>query len=59
VSRVVVANSITLTPGTVTLDLAPDGVYEIHALDRASAEGVAEGIMERKVAATFGEELAR
>ncbi|MBR5163469.1 MAG: Na+/H+ antiporter subunit E, partial [Schwartzia sp.] len=30
-ARVVLANSITLTPGTVTMNLTDDGVYEVHA----------------------------
>jgi multicomponent Na+:H+ antiporter subunit E len=56
VSRVVLANSITLTPGTVTLDLDLEGVYTVHAIDRAAAEGVLDGTMARKVAWTFGED---
>jgi multicomponent Na+:H+ antiporter subunit E len=55
ISRVVLANSITLTPGTVTLDLDLEGVYHVHAIDRAAAEGVLDGSMARKVAWTFGE----
>jgi multicomponent Na+:H+ antiporter subunit E len=55
VSRVILANSITLTPGTVTLDVGLDGVYTVHAIDEGSAEGLLEGSMERKVAWTFGE----
>lgn len=42
------ANSITLTPGTLTLD-ADDGVLEVHALTRHVAEGVANGEMDRRV----------
>jgi multicomponent Na+:H+ antiporter subunit E len=55
VSRAVLANSITLTPGTVTLDVGLDGVYHVHAIDEASARGVLDGAMARKVAATFRE----
>ena len=31
-ASVVLANSITLTPGTVTINVTDDGLYEIHAL---------------------------
>ena len=51
----VLANSITLTPGTVTLNVAPDGLYEIHALTPGAAEGCLGGDMQRKVAWLFDE----
>ncbi len=39
------ANSITLTPGTLTMDVAPDGrTLYIHTLDIAHPEEVREGI---------------
>ena len=38
--RVILANSITLTPGTITVDLSKDGKYLVHALDRDIAKGV-------------------
>ncbi|MED5371868.1 MAG: Na+/H+ antiporter subunit E [Myxococcota bacterium] len=41
------ANSITLTPGTITLDLR-DGSLLVHALTQDTAEGVQEGTMDRK-----------
>jgi multicomponent Na+:H+ antiporter subunit E len=44
------ANSITLTPGTVTLGIE-EGVLSVHALTRDAAEGVASGDMNRRVAA--------
>lgn len=49
------ANSITLTPGTVTLNTTMDGLYEIHALTDGAAEGLLEGGMQKRVAALFGE----
>lgn len=49
VGKVTYANSITLTPGTVTLLLEQDSV-EVHALLTSSAEGIKSGQMERKVA---------
>jgi len=48
------ANSITLTPGTVTVDLV-DGELVIHALTPATAAAVAEGEMARRVARVYGE----
>jgi len=48
VARVTYANSVTLTPGTVSLYLS-DQELLVHALDRKSAEGVEQGEMERRV----------
>jgi len=48
--RVVFANSITLTPGTLTLDLR-DGVILVHALTADTAEGLQSGDMDRRVTA--------
>jgi len=57
-AHVILANSITLTPGTVTMDLE-DGVYYIHAItDNAAASLLPphqEGSMPRRVAHIFGE----
>lgn len=47
--RVIYANSITLTPGTVTIDLEGDKLT-VHALTRAGLEGVESGEMDRRVA---------
>ena len=49
------ANSITLTPGTVTLNVTEDGLYEIHALTDGAAEGLLGGGMQQIVADLFGE----
>lgn len=46
--RVIYANSITLTPGTVTIDLEDD-VLRVHALTAESAASLAEGKMDRRV----------
>lgn len=51
-ARVFLANSITLTPGTITLELN-DGEYIVHALMDVSASGIVEENMPRKVAALF------
>lgn len=46
--QVVLGNSITLTPGTLTIDL-DDGVLQVHALTEAGARELAEGEMDRRV----------
>ena len=51
--NVAYANSITLTPGTVTVAL-DDGTLTVHALTRAAAEGLADGEMDRRVTAMEG-----
>jgi len=53
VAQVIYANSITLTPGTVTLDVR-DGKLLVHALTSDSAEGLLSGEMDRRVAALEG-----
>jgi multicomponent Na+:H+ antiporter subunit E len=50
VGRVTYANSITLTPGTVTLAVE-DGAFSVHALTRGMAAGVESGDMDRRVTA--------
>lgn len=54
VGQVLVANSITLTPGTVTIDLA-DGAYLVHALHPSTAGPVISGELQNAVAPVFGE----
>jgi multicomponent Na+:H+ antiporter subunit E len=46
--RVIYANSITLTPGTVSIDVEGDEIL-VHALTREAAEGLRSGVMDRKV----------
>lgn len=48
VAKVTYGNSVTLTPGTVTL-LLRDDLLSVHALDRQSAEQLREGSMARKI----------
>lgn len=48
--RVIYGNSITLTPGTITVDMEGDVVL-VHALTQAGADGVHEGGMDRRVTA--------
>lgn len=49
VAKVTYANSVTLTPGTVTL-LLENNELEAHALMESSAAGLRSGVMERKIA---------
>ena len=48
------ANSITLTPGTITVTVSKDGDFRVHAIDRKSMEGV-PGEMEGRIARAFDE----
>jgi len=48
VGRVIYANSITLTPGTVSIETDGD-IITVHALSAEAAEGVLTGDMDRKV----------
>ena len=47
------ANSITLTPGTVTVDIKDGKHFVVHALTDKSADGLLEGTMQRKVGEVF------
>lgn len=51
--RVIFANSITLTPGTVTAGIDGDD-FQIHALLWSSVDGVEEGEMDRRVCRVEG-----
>lgn len=48
-NAVIFGHSITLTPGTITLDLE-DNRYLVHALTKETARGVIDGSMSRRVA---------
>lgn len=48
--RVIHANSITLTPGTVSVELEGD-VILVHAISKEAAEGTLEGGIDRRVTA--------
>lgn len=52
---VTLANSITLTPGTITLQASVDGEIRIHVLDLKTGDEKALREIEEKVARTFGE----
>jgi multicomponent Na+:H+ antiporter subunit E len=50
----VMANSITLTPGTATLDIRA-GEFHVHALSRKVAAGLLGGKMQERVGRMFGQ----
>ena len=52
--RVTLANSITLTPGTVTVEIEEGGEFVVHALSREAANEVLERAMEHKAKAIEG-----
>ena len=52
--QVMYANSITLTPGTVSIE-TDEGTIAVHALTRESAEDVRSGDMDRRVTSMEGE----
>lgn len=54
ISCVTLANSITLTPGTITMEIR-DGVYYVHALSKKVADELKAGEMEDRVAHIFME----
>ena len=47
-TKVLLANSITLTPGTITVSLEDD-VYCIHCLDKSMGEGIENSIFVKKL----------
>ena len=47
-SKVVLANSITLTPGTITVSLTEDE-YVVHCLDEELAEGMEDSVFVQKL----------
>ena len=51
-ARAVLGNSITLTPGTITLDIVDDE-FTVHAVSDQAARSVRSGEMERRVGHVF------
>ncbi|MGW8161548.1 MAG: Na+/H+ antiporter subunit E, partial [Desulfobulbales bacterium] len=51
IAQVALANSITLTPGTITIRIV-DGVFYVHAISRKAAAGL-PGEMEDRLARVF------
>jgi multicomponent Na+:H+ antiporter subunit E len=56
-ARVILGNSITLTPGTQTIMIDGDE-YLVHALTPTTAEGLLGGTMQTKVARLFVDQPA-
>ena len=54
-AQVLFAQSITLTPGTVTVDVS-DGRFMVHCLSSKSRQGMEDGSIQRKVAGIFSED---
>ena len=52
VSRVAFANAVSLTPGTLTVDM-DGGTFLVHCLDDETAEHLMSGALERRIAAVF------
>lgn len=50
--------SVTLTPGTLTIDVGEDEIF-VHALDAVSAQDVREGVIARRLAAIFSVDTGR
>jgi multicomponent Na+:H+ antiporter subunit E len=48
-SQTTMANSITLTPGTLTVDIDEEGVFYVHCLAEDHAESLLEGDLRRHV----------
>ena len=52
-SLFIFANSITLTPGTITVHVTVNGDYAVHAIDRKSGEPL-PGEMEQRISKIMG-----
>ena len=52
--RVIFANSITLTPGTISIDVDNDGYILVHSIAREGTVGLEGGDMDRRVTAMEG-----
>lgn len=51
-AKMILGNSITLTPGTLTVDIEGD-LFTVHALDKASYESLENDEMPRQVLQLF------
>ncbi len=52
--KVIYANSITLTPGTVSMNIEQDEIIQVHALTKEAAEELELGEMDRRVSLIEG-----
>ena len=55
ISRVAFAHSVSLTPGTLTVDM-DGGTFLVHCLDEESAARIVSGELERRIARVFERE---
>jgi len=55
VASAVLANSIIMTPGTITLDVSEEGIFKVHALTSSIGADLLTGKMPKKVAQLYGE----
>ena len=55
---VVLGNSITLTPGTITVEVAP-GEIVVHAIDAASHEDLSNGVLDERIGRLFSAKEAK
>ena len=53
-ARVILANSITLTPGTITVAIEENKLV-VHCLDKSLADGLKDSVFEQKLKAMEGE----
>ena len=53
-AMVLLGNSVTLTPGTITVEVNGSHLL-VHAIDEAAGEDLTSGQMEKKIAAVFQE----
>jgi len=44
--QTMLANAITLTPGTITVDVTKEGTYRVHCLDKEFADGLQNSVYE-------------
>ena len=54
-NKTLLANSITLTPGTVTMDVTKDGEFTVHAISQEAAQSLLDGHMPNKVMEVEGD----
>lgn len=57
IAKTLFANSITLTPGTITVDIRENTLI-IHRIDGESSGGIESGAMERAIAKIYGKSHA-
>lgn len=58
-AKVVFANSIILTPGTITMDITENNEFVVHCISQKVADDLNTGEMEERVAKIFNEDLGR